>query len=529
MRSIPVAMTWELLAHGRWTLPAAFLGGNLLPVLLLSALRVQGEIEPNDPAMIIMHVMFSQMSMFCFAAGAMASMGAPARLFAWPIRNSTLVASRMLPMMLVVGLQTLVSGFALNAMFGLSWPVWGPTLFAATGMAAVQATLWLTEKSPAWLPWAFGVVALALGLWLKSRYGELFSQPNRFWHTVTPAEVLTLLSINAVSFYVGVIGIKWQRRGDALPPWGVLAWIDRLFDTPARPGHRFASAAQAQYWYEWWQKGWAMPAVVIFGLVVGCGGWLLFSRDVKELVEGFYAGGAMLSVVAMVSGMILGNTGSSDSELTMGHFRATRPMTTAEMSRILLTIGFKSVLISWGLWAVSFGVVLLVLMATKTLPENVFAPWQPLGLWCLPLTLLGPWTVSGLVASMSLCGRSQLILKLFCAGFLLVISRPLLATYLVPFALRPQFEEVTNALLGLCFVAGTGWAMIAARRRELLASWAIKLLAGAWIVLSVLAIAAIGKASPTPISGSLLAVGLLGTAAAPLATAPLALASNRVR
>ena len=269
MRSIPVAMTWELLAHGRWTLPASFLGGNLLPVLLLGALLMHGEIDSNDPSVIVMHFMFVQTSMFCFAAGAMASMGAPARLFAWPIRSSTLAACQMLPMMLLVGLETLVSGVALNAMFDLDWPVWGPALFAATSMAAVQAVLWLTEKSPAWLPWAFALVALVLGLWLKSRYGDLFAQPNRFWRAVTPSEVLTLLAVTGLSFFVAVNGVARQRRGDTLPPWGFVAWFERTFDATPEIGQPFASAAQAQYWFEWRQKGWAMPAAVTFGMIVG--------------------------------------------------------------------------------------------------------------------------------------------------------------------------------------------------------------------------------------------------------------------
>lgn len=529
MRSIPVAMTWELLAHGRWTLPASFLGGNLLPVLLLGALLMHGEIDSNDPSVIVMHFMFVQTSMFCFAAGAMASMGAPARLFAWPIRSSTLAACQMLPMMLLVGLETLVSGVALNAMFDLDWPVWGPALFAATSMAAVQAVLWLTEKSPAWLPWAFALVALVLGLWLKSRYGDLFAQPNRFWREVTPSEVLTLLAVTALSFYVAVNGVARQRRGDTLPPWGFVAWFERTFDATPEIGQPFASAAQAQYWFEWRQKGWAMPAAVTFGMIVGCGGWLIFSRDVKELLEGFYAGGGLLSVVAMVGGMILGNMGSSDSDLAMGHFRATRPITNTEMSRTLLKIGAKSVFVAWSIWAVPFASVLLLLLATHSFPAEAFDSSHKLGWWYVPATLLGPWTVVGLVASMGLRGSTTFVTKLISGVFLLFLLRPLLEKFVIPYQARQQFDRALPIVLGVTFLLGTAWTFAAARRRGLIATRTIGVLLGAWVTLSALVMLTAWQRSDTPFSLSLFVIGLLATAAAPLATAPLALAWNRNR
>lgn len=529
MRSVPVAMTWEILSHGRWVLPASFLGANVLPVLLLSALRFQGLAEWDDPGLIVVHFMLVQVSMFTFAAGALAAQGAPARLFAWPIRTPMLVASQMFPAMMLVGLETLVSGAALNGLFDMNWPIWGPALFAATSIAAVQAALWTTEKSPAWMPWAFTLVAGVLGFWLKSRYGNTFSQPIRYWSVVTPSEVLTMLAIIALSFYVAVIGVARQRRGDVLPSFGVLAWFERTLDSAPKVGEPFRTPAQAQYWYEWQQKGWAMPAAVLFGMVVGCGGWLIFSRDFADLVTGFYAGGGMLSVLAMVVGMVLGVVGNSDSDLSMGHFRATRPLTNVEMSRILLTVGAKSVLLAWSYWAVAFGGILVTLMFCGAFPQKVLGEWRSLGWWYLPLTLLGPWTVMGLIASMALKGSTSLVTKSITGVVLLFFSVPLLKKFVVPYHARPQFDQAIPVVLGVAFVLATAWAFAAAWRRGMVSSRTIGTLAGLWCVISTIVSLGMGRLTQSPVSASVFAIGLLAAAAAPLATAPLALAWNRNR
>lgn len=529
MRSIPVAMTWEMLSHGRWTLPASVLGGNALPVLLLGALRLQGATELDDPSTIVMHFMFVQVSMFCFAAGAFSAQGAPARLFAWPIRTATLVATQMLLTMLVVGLETFASGAALNALFDLNWPLWGPALFAATAVAAIQATLWLTEKSPAWLPWALALVAGLLGFWLKSRYGEPFSQPNRYWSEVTPSEILTMLGITALSFYVAVIGVARQRRGDVLPAFGVFAWFERTFDTAPSVGQPFRTPAQAQFWYEWRQKGWAMPAATIFGMILGCSLWAISIRDGRELLNGFLAGGGLLSVVALVGGVILGNSGQSDSNFGMGHFLATRPMTSKEMSHAILKVGAKSVLISWSIWAAAFAVVWVVLLAFKAIPPEIPADWRQIGGWYLLATLLGPWIAVGLLSSLGQPGSSRFAISVFSAVFLLILTRPLFEQHFLSYQAQQQVDEAIVVCLGAIFVLGTAWAFIAARRRHLIEARTAWTIIGVWTMLSGFIVLESWRQSEFSVTASVLAIGLLATVFAPLATAPLALTWNRNR
>lgn len=64
MRSVPLAMTWEMLWKGFWTLIGLSLAANALPVFLLTALRSDGAIDVNEPVWVIMHLTLIQISVF---------------------------------------------------------------------------------------------------------------------------------------------------------------------------------------------------------------------------------------------------------------------------------------------------------------------------------------------------------------------------------------------------------------------------------------------------------------------------------
>src|SRR5579885_1005999 len=138
MRSVPTALTWELFTRGRWNLLLAVFGANLLPILLLTALRRDGVIvSDNEPAFLIMHVVLLQIMMLTFGAAVFSSQGDVKRLFTYPIPTTTLVAWHMLPAMVLAWLQTVISVAAWNAIYGVDWPIWGPALFLAVAMISV--------------------------------------------------------------------------------------------------------------------------------------------------------------------------------------------------------------------------------------------------------------------------------------------------------------------------------------------------------------------------------------------------------
>ncbi len=60
MRSIPYAMTWELLRRGSWQMLLAVLGANLLSLLFLTALRMDGPLDLDDPGLVVMQMVLIQ-------------------------------------------------------------------------------------------------------------------------------------------------------------------------------------------------------------------------------------------------------------------------------------------------------------------------------------------------------------------------------------------------------------------------------------------------------------------------------------
>jgi hypothetical protein len=117
MRTIPMALTWELLTRGRRLHVLMTCAGLALPMLIYTALSLQGAIDPGDPAYIVIHLTMVQINVFVFGSGVMQAMGNVSRLYPYPARTSTLVAWQLLPAMAIVGVETLFSSVILNWLF----------------------------------------------------------------------------------------------------------------------------------------------------------------------------------------------------------------------------------------------------------------------------------------------------------------------------------------------------------------------------------------------------------------------------
>jgi hypothetical protein len=530
MRSLPFALTWEMLRHGRWPLIAAALAGLGFPLLIFAALAQQGGVDPYDPSMIIMHVVMIQFNTFVFGTAVLFAQGSSSRLFVYPAPSSAIVTWQMLPAMALMAIESVLITAILNAMFDVRWPLWGPALFVAVLLAAVQATMWLTERS-IWLPGSVAAAALGLGFWFKSRYGEPFATPEYFWRTLTPGEVATLAGAAVLAYAIGWAGVARNRRGEAPLSLGVVLRLERLWDRGAAPDRTFAGPQRAQFWYEWRQKAWALPVTVAFGMTMAISIWAIFSRDLEELFGGFVAGGGMLSLAALVGSLVVGNTGSGGKETIaeMGSFLATRPMSTPDMARTILKNAAASVLVGWLLWAVGLLGVFLILWATERVPETALNPW---GWAYVPATLLGVWTVMGLGASIGMAGRPYLLVKVLGGAMFTHIALVLFSS----FALSPQaqaaFGRGVTIALAAAFLAGTVWAFVAAVRRALVGWPTVYVAASIWAGLTVM-IVLVGAVAPLPrpmpLASGLMLIALAGLTVAPLATAPLALAWNRNR
>jgi hypothetical protein len=527
-------MTWELFRRGRWGFLGAYLAAVALPALLYTALRVDGAFDPADRALIVIHMVLMLFAAMAFCSPIFSALGDPSRLYAYPATAATIAAWNLVPAMAAVSSGYLATAATLNALFHVDWPLWGPALFLPAGLAVFAATMWLAGKS-AWHWFVIVVPAMAaVGVWFNSRHGLLFpSSRAHLWREVTVDEILTMLAATAAAYYAAVVGVARSRRGDAPRTPRFLLWIGRLLDALLDPapalGAAFRSPAQAQFWFEWRQKGWFMPAIV---LLLGAGfglGWLCFNRVPLTLFEGAFWGGAILPLGGLIIGLLIGNAGPTDSKMEMGHFLAARPMTSAEMARIMLKTAALSVLAAWVLWVLGFLAVCVVLQAAQAQVPMILP--GPQGWRQFPVMLFGAWLSVALLATLAQAGRPRLTMTLFCSAMALMLGGLLFTKYVLyrdPL-LAAQFRNGSLIAAGLIFALGTAWAFVAARRRSLIGSPTVYAAVGIWIAASALVVSLRWSALAAPLSVYVFVIGVLALAAFPLAGAPLALAWNRNR
>jgi hypothetical protein len=340
-----------------------------------------------------------------------------------------------------------------------------------------------------------------------------------------------MLAMAGAAYYVAVVGVGRTRCGQHLNTPEIFRWIGRLLDPAPDMGLPFRTPAQAQFWFEWRQKGWGLPAIVIFALPFGFVGWLLFNRNPQALFTGAIAAGALLTVGGLIIGLIFGNVGPAEGKLEMGHFLATRPMTTSDMSRTMLKAAGISVLISWVIWAAAFLALYGILLIADIDPRPQL-PVDP-GWWYFPVTLLGAWLGLSVIATIGQAGRPMLFGILFCGLPAMSILGILIERYTLSPEASLRVNEGITTLVGVIFIFATAWAFAAARRRSLIGTPTVWTAAGIWGGLCILFVLFWSQhrnehvASSVPVFVHI--VGLLALAVFPLAAGPLALAWNRNR
>lgn len=102
MRSMPLAVTWEIFSRGWWGLIGTALVANVFPAILFTALQREGGYDTGDQFMVIMHLALVQINMFIFSAAVFGAQGEISRLFGYPVQTSSLVAWQMIPAMVLV-------------------------------------------------------------------------------------------------------------------------------------------------------------------------------------------------------------------------------------------------------------------------------------------------------------------------------------------------------------------------------------------------------------------------------------------
>jgi hypothetical protein len=524
MRSIPAALTWETFDRSRWSLPAAALGALAFPVLILSALSREGAVNADDRSMLIMHLVMVQMNLLIFGSPLVASAWKMSRLYPYPASNATLVTWRLAPIMIATFVETAFWTAALNLLFDLDWPLWGPALLSAVTIASVLAAAWLTAGSR-WIIFAITVLATVLSLWFKSRYGGMFSNPIHHWATVTPGEIFTMLLAIGIVWRIAVAGVARSRRGE--PPFslGVVAWLDRLLDRGPSAAHAFRSSTHAQFWYEW-RNGWVASTTVVGILLVCLTIWLFSDRNSKELVSGVLDGAGVLLFAALINGLIMGNVSRRD-DLVMGHFLATRPLTSTDQALTILRAAAASLLLAWAFWGLALTLAYGICAAVGDWPSPLIPQthdWRQ-----TPAIFAGSWILMTSMISVILTGRGRLIVRLVAVTISAYVALAVFAKYALPPEAHDQAMRAVAIAASVALVVGTITAFIAARRRGLVAAPAAWAALAVWAAVVIVAMLALPPEVKLPPTSYILLVGLAALAVAPLAAAPLALAWNRHR
>jgi hypothetical protein len=186
----------------------------------------------------------------------------PARLFTLPVPTAALVGVPMLAGVASMALAWLAWAGLVLQPNGVEAPLLWPVLALAAGMAWLQAMLWTPQ------PVAYG----RLGL-LPLVLGGLATLPlvAAWLRTVELVRAAAYAVLLPPAYGLALVAVSRSRRGDVWswePPPLALTRGDA-----SSAGRPFASADDAQLWYEWRTHGLGFP-VILAAILLGSAGML---------------------------------------------------------------------------------------------------------------------------------------------------------------------------------------------------------------------------------------------------------------
>jgi hypothetical protein len=259
MRSPLLALSWELVARRRWTLPLA----SALVVVLPLVAWLCGAQPTNVLGMGVVLLLYPGIIFIadlCLGNdGPLEGRASvfPRRLFRLPVPAWVLVAPPLLLGTCALALGGAILTLTIPRLLNENSPGLWPGLLAAVCVAWLQALCW----SPFPLPW---LRLAALSFLLPAVVGSVIA------FSCLPAGVpeIVLLPLLALAYFVAHRGVRLARSGVGLEepafqhggesiPEGALA--------APRAWKPFAAAFDAQLWLEWRQ---AWPGLVILGVAL---------------------------------------------------------------------------------------------------------------------------------------------------------------------------------------------------------------------------------------------------------------------
>ena len=525
---IASTLAWEFWSRNRYWLLLAPLCAALIPVIVFtSLLSAHGQpslrgLQDIDG----LHVLFYWITVLSFGVSILPALATPSFRYTLPASSFVLVAAPMACAMTTVFAQYSIVALILNRLFDAGWSIWGPGLMAAVLVAWLHVVQWSTWNS----------VGLRILVWLASGLALVFAivwwaislgpQRGGFLHSIDRKLVGTfgLAALACVS--AGVGGFSMLRQGSGTDVRRLVDWVRQrvALGTQVR-ATPFSSPQSAQFWLEWWERGYALPlGFASIGIAA-----TLLELCLPRKFEGISLPMSFcLYLLLLISiGILLGGR---SRRYAFGNFNGSRPLSDGQLATATLKSCPLGLIASAVLWVYFMTLYELILqyrhksIIIAAIHLNgvvvVVAPFA--------FGLIFAWTAVGLVTSLVLAGRDAM-----CVGFglaFLVASGSILVPLCLPHGYRSDFQLVYWLFWRVVFLVGCGVTYVASWRRRLISKRTLCLATLVIFTTGSLAIAFTHFTGP-PIDRRSLLIGLSWWALIPipLAAAPLAVYVNRHR
>ncbi|MFO0810589.1 MAG: hypothetical protein U0746_18330 [Gemmataceae bacterium] len=286
MRSPALALTGHVWLRYRWGLAACVAAWLATVAVVLVVPRSVWTAGPEDGPLLPVHFLtiigtFVPVLAFVICAFAFTDGGPiesrespfPPRAFLLPLPTSTLVFWPMAQAAAMTGTLWIAWAVGVLRPAGLDVPLAWPAVLLATVTAWLQAALWMPYPLPMLRVAALPLVA-AIGL-----VPALLIVAE-----VRPAGVAAgILPLLPAAYFAAIVGVRAARCGKT-PEW---AWPGRVWRAAvARMPRRrkdFGSAVEAQAWFEWRLRGWALPFTAALMAVAWVPTSALWVRAVEQM------------------------------------------------------------------------------------------------------------------------------------------------------------------------------------------------------------------------------------------------------
>jgi hypothetical protein len=563
MYSVSQIMIWEYFRRVRW-IAIPVIAFALMPWFGFEWKLDLHPFDPNKPEFVLFYLLFATVGVLSIAFGFTGFQTPASRYYTFPISTRTLVAWKVfLPSLIAGTIIALVFG-GLNWLYSIELPILGVSLFTAA-IAALVVPISSRSDTQNLIDVAWLVFFLVGSVWwLKARFGDFMGLPMHLWTKVTLSELVTMLGTVIAVYWIEVWSVASDRSGKE-SRWAIFhEWIERAQETAVAKRlvslQSFRSPEQAHFWYEYQLKGQAFLAsnlmlvsmyvfpFMIYAIMYLLGIWALPYIDTTFVVEGFYGAflclGLLMSSVGLVSGFFIGimnfnqTRRLTEDTLTefihrnklfqMGAFQASLPMSNMAYAISIFKTIIKSILVTWCIWAILFLSyrVGLGLFYPQPFTAEFVEEFNRIGLWYLPLTLLGPWVLTANVASIGLTGRNRFVFATYF-GLPLMLFCVLMAIALVSVESKELVEYGCIVAVAIVVCGGTVVAFINAVRRKII-TYDTMWLASA-VAISIVGLAIVLAPFHLTPYAHLLIIAFAALVVLPLATIPSAIACNRHR